>query len=192
MSVKNYDVRYVTRKDISKFIEQWHYSGSINGCISDYCFGLYDNDTLIGALFYGRMAMAGQYKKFGETESDVTELRRLCCIDDTPKNTESYFIGATLRWLKKNTKLKNVVSYADIEHGHSGVIYKASNFILNGKRAGARVILFEGKRYHDKSIRSKYNGVLKPYAIRLIDALENGSAVYVATAGKYCYTYKLR
>ena len=52
------------------------------------------------------------------------ELRRLCCIDETPKNTESYFIGRTLRWLRKNTGYKVVVSYADTHHGHEGTIYK--------------------------------------------------------------------
>ena len=39
------------------------------------------------------------------------ELRRLVCIDDTPKNTESYFIGKTLRWLKHNTDVEVVVSF---------------------------------------------------------------------------------
>lgn len=192
MSVKNYDVRRVERRDIAAFIEQWHYSGSINGCISDYCFALFDGAGMIGAMFYGRMAMAGQWTRFGKTAEDVIELRRLCCIDDTPKNTESFFIGATLRWLKRNTTLRVVVSYADAEHGHTGTIYKASNFILDGKRAGARVIIFNGKRYHDKTIRTKYNGELKPYAARIKAALETGDAVYAATAGKFCYTYALR
>jgi hypothetical protein len=116
----------------------------------------------------------------------------LCCIDDTPKNTESYFIGWTLRWLKKHTKIKVVVSYADAEYGHSGTIYKASNFQLEGKRAGAKVIMYQGKRYHDKAIRTMYKGELKPFAKRLVEALESKQAVYAETAGKYCYTYRLR
>lgn len=192
MSVKGYTVRPTDRRSISVFIEQNHYSGSVNGCIADYCFSLHDGERMIGAMFYGRMAMAGQWKRFAEQESDVTELRRLCCIDDTPKNTESFFIGATLRWLKRNTTHKVVVSYADAEHGHTGIIYRASNFVLEGKRAGARVILFDGKRYHDKAIRTKYKGVLKPFALRIKAALDAGEATYMTTAGKFCYTYRLR
>jgi hypothetical protein len=191
MSVKDYTVELVPRSAVSSFIEAWHYSGSINGCIADYCFGLYDGMQMVGAMFYGRMAMANQWRRFGSSADQVIELRRLCCIDDTPKNTESYFIGWTLRWLKKNTKLKVVVSYADAEHGHSGTIYRASNFTLEGKRAGARVIVFNGKRYHDKAIRTKYKGELKPFAKRLTVALENGEAVYADTAGKFCYVYRL-
>lgn len=192
MALQDYTIRHTNRSSISAFIEQNHYSGSINGCIADYCFSLHDGERMIGAMFYGRMAMAGQWKRFAEMENDVTELRRLCCIDDTPKNTESYFIGATLRWLKRNTSHKVVVSYADAEYGHTGVIYRASNFTLEGKRAGARVILFDGKRYHDKAIRTKYKGVLKPFALRIKAALDAGEATYMITAGKFCYTYRLR
>ena len=191
-SVRSYLVKPTTRKDIAAFIETNHYSGSINGCIADYCFALYDGDTMIGAMFYGRMAMAGQYRRFAKEEGDVVELRRLCCVDDTPKNTESFFIGNTLRWLKKNTAHRVVVSYADAEYGHSGTIYKASNFLLEGRRAGARVIMYNGKKYHDKTIRTVYRGKLKPFAARIKAALETGEAVYVKTAGKFCYTYKLR
>ena len=192
MSVKNFTVKACERKDITKFIESNHYSKSINGCISDYCFSLYAEDTMIGAAFFGRMAMAGQWKKYGDCEIDVIELRRLCCVDDTPKNTESYFIGAMLKWLKKNTRIKVVVSYADEEYGHTGVIYKASNFKYLAKSAGARVIYHNGKKYHDKTIRTKYNGQLKPFAKRLKEALDSGDAFYSKTKGKHVYTYPLR
>ena len=72
--------------------------------------------------------MPNIWKKYAKAERKVIELKRLCCIDNTPKNTESYFIGKTLRWLKQNTDYDLVVSYADTFYGHSGVIYKASNF----------------------------------------------------------------
>ena len=51
-------------------------------------------------MMYGQIAMANVWKKYVSKEKDLIELRRLCCIDNTPKNTESYFIGFTLRWLK--------------------------------------------------------------------------------------------
>lgn len=135
--------------------------------------------------------MANQWKRFSAKESDVIELRRLCCIDDTPRNTESYFIGRMLRWLQKNTDIKIVVSYADAEYGHKGTIYKASNFEYLGFQKGAKIIMWNGKKYHDKAIRTKYNGNLKPFAIRLKQALQDGLAFYKDTAGKHTYIYKL-
>jgi hypothetical protein len=190
--VRDFKVDLCERDDIIGFVEHWHYSKSINGIISDFCFRLMDNEQMIGAAIYGRLAMANQWKRFGESEADVIELRRLCCVDKTPKNTESFFIAKTLQWLKKHTQIKTVVSYADMEQNHTGTIYKASNFECLGQQAGAKVIMWNGKRYHDKAVRTKYNGQLKPFAVDLQSAIDAGAAVYQPTAGKVAYSYKLR
>lgn len=192
VEIKNFKVEICDRKEICDFVEFWHYSKSINGVISDYCFKLTYNDEIIGAMIYGRVAMAGAYKKFVNNQNDLIELRRLCCIDETPRNTESYFIGKTLRWLRKNTELKKVVSYADTMQNHSGTIYKASNFEYIGLTPKGKVIIFNGKQYHDKTIRTKYKGELKPYAKKVKEALETGDAYYKETTGKHTFVYVLK
>ena len=193
MALEKWYVKSVNRKTITEFIEKWHYSKSINGCISDYCYALYSPDNQIkGAMFFGRMAMANQWKRFSDTAENVIELRRLCCVDDTPKNAESFFIGKALKLLRNEWGGKVVVSYADKEFKHNGTIYKATNFKMVGEIKGAKVIDFNGRQYHDKAIRTKYKGVLKPYAVRLIAALESGDAVYRKTAGKYTYVLELK
>lgn len=186
-----YTVHPCERSEIKNFIEEWHYSHNINGLLSDYCFKLMDGDKMVGAMIYGGLGMANCWKKYAEKREDIIELRRLCCIDDTPKNTESYFIGRTLKWLKKNTAIKKVISYADNTYNHRGIIYQASNFQYLGKTAKGRVIMFNGKRYHDKTIRTKYKGELKPFAKQIKEALENGEAYYVPTLGKDIYMYDL-
>lgn len=192
MSLRDWTVQRVSRQDVSSFIESNHYSGNINGCISDFCYALYDTlGEMKGALFYGRMAMANQWKRFSDNPDNVIELRRLCCVDDTPKNTESYFIGKSLKLLESDWMKGIVVSYADKEYGHNGTIYKASNFTMVGEVAGAKVIIYNGKQYHDKAIRTKYKGQLKPFAKRIKDALDSGDAYYKKTAGKYTYIYQL-
>lgn len=191
--LKGWIVKRVSRSEIRDFVEKNHYSGSINGCIADFCYALYDDElNMVGAMFYGRMAMANQWRRFSESSDNVIELRRLCCIDDTPKNTESYFIAKTIKMLRKDWRKDGIiVSYADAEYGHEGTIYKASNFRMVGFVKGAKVILYNGKRYHDKTIRTKYNGELKPFARKIKEALENGEAVYKDTAGKFTYVYNL-
>lgn len=186
-----YTVEPCERKEIRDFIEKWHYSHNINGLLSQYCFKLMDGDTMVGAMIYGGLGMANCWKKYAENKEDIIELRRLCCIDDTPKNTESYFIGKTLKWLLKNTSIKKVISYADNTYGHRGVIYQASNFKHLGNTAKGRVIMWQGKRYHDKTIRTKYKGELKPFAKRVKEALEKGEAYYEETKGKEIYLYDL-
>ena len=191
MSV-NYTVRLVDRKEVRGFIETHHYSHNINGLMSSYCFAMYDDETMVGAMIYGSLGMANAWKKYGDKPTDVLELRRLVLIDDTPKNSESYFIGHTLRWLKKNTTVKTVVSYADPNYGHAGTIYKATNFEHVGMTSPGRVIMFDGKKYHDKAIRTKYKGELKPFAKRLKMALDNGEAEYVKQLPKHIYVKNLR
>lgn len=192
MSVKSYRVQLVDRKLVKDFIETWHYSKNINGLKSTFSFGLYDEDKLIGAMMYGEPAMNNQSQKYNkENPNKVLELRRLCCIDDTPKNTESYFIGKTLKWLRKNTDYQTIISYSDLSFGHEGTIYKATNFKMVGVSPPGKIIMYENKRYHDKTIRTKYKGKLKPFAQRVKDALENGEAYYEKTKGKNIYVYEL-
>ena len=193
MARNGWYIQRENRSSIRNFIEKWHYSKSINGCIADYCYSLRNPDgTMMGALFYGRLAMANQWKRFGDSIDDVIELRRLCCVDDTPRNAESFLIGRSLKKLAEDWTGKVVVSYADAEFGHAGTIYKASNFEYLGHQKGAKVIVHGDKTYHDKAIRTKHKGKLKPFAQKLKNALDLGEAYYKDTKGKHCYTYKLK
>jgi hypothetical protein len=193
-NVKDFVVHKTTLQRVRPFVEQWHYSSNVNGLRVSHTFGLFCKNHLIGAMIYGSIGMANVWKKYATSEKDVVELRRLCCIDNTPRNTESYFIGKTIRWLKKHTAYKVIISYADMFHNHAGTIYKASNFQYHGITSPGRVIEYDGKIYHDKTIRT-YNPssmTLKPYAQKIKTALENGQAKYIDTPGKHIYVYKLR
>ena len=179
--VTDFEVHPTTIQYVRDFVETWHYSANVNGLRISNVFGLFYRGNLIGAMIYGPLGMANTWKKYADSESDIVELRRLCCIDNTPKNTESYFIGKTLRWLKRNTNYKIVISYADTFHNHQGTIYKASNFEYHGLTSKGRVIEYGGKIYHDKCIRTYHidkngNKNLKPFAQRVKLALENGDA----------------
>ena len=178
-------------------IENWHYSKNVNGLTISQIFGLFYEKNLIGAMIYGSLAMANTWKKYAKEESKVVELKRLCCIDKTPKNTESYFIGKTLRWMKQNSAFDLVVSYSDTFYGHEGTIYKASNFKHCGMTTKGKVIDYNGKFFHDKCIRTYYvdkTGVkkVKPFAQRIKNALETGDAKYVQMPEKHIYIYPLK
>jgi len=188
----DFDVLLCERNEVRDFIEKWHYSHNINGLMSSYCFKLMDGERMIGAMMFGRLGMANAWRKYANKESDVLELRRLVCVDDTPKNTESYFIGKCLRWLKNNTAVKTIVSYADPNYGHQGIIYQATNFTKVGMTAKGKVILWNGKKYHDKAIRTKYRGELKPFAKALKQALDSGLAEYSVQEPKIIYVKELQ
>ena len=192
MSVTNYIVELCPRSEIVNFVETHHYSKNMNGLHISYCFKLMDGDTMIGAMVYGSLGMVGVAEKYTSNPSKILELKRLVCIDDTPKNTESYFIGWTLRWLQRNTDLEMIISYADKTFGHEGVVYKATNFECMGETSAGKVIMWNGRRYHGKTLRNKHNGKLKPVAIELKNALDDGSAQYVETLTKNIYIYRFK
>lgn len=179
------------------FIEKFHYSHNTNGIHVLHCFGLFAPQpekfgflSLVGAMMYGKPAMNNQASKWSPNNPDkCIELRRLVCIDETPKNTESFFISKTLKWLKKNTDMEVVLSYADPAFGHTGIIYKASNFVLVGKSAPGKCVLVDNKRYHDKTLRNP-----KPYARQIVDRIQKGDVniSFVDTPSKYIYRYVLR
>ena len=196
-NVKDFIVKPSNLRVTRDFIEKWHYSRNVNGLRISQVFGLFHEKNLIGAMIYGALGMANQWKKYAKEESKVVELKRLCCIDKTPKNTESYFFGKTLRWMKQNSAFDLVVSYSDTFYGHEGTIYKASNFKHCGMTTKGKVIDYDGRFYHDKCIRTYYvdkTGVkkVKPFAQRIKSALETGDAKYVQMPKKHIYIYPLK
>jgi hypothetical protein len=82
---------------------------------------------------------------------------RLVLLDEVPKNSESKFISWCIRWLKKNTDLAALISFADPKYGHSGTIYKASNWTYCGlqKQDRDRIFINE-KEVHPKSAYNIY------------------------------------
>ena len=162
MKVTDFIVEPVPRKTISSFIEKHHYSHSINGVQHIQCFALFRegkfgfDKEMIGASMYCFPSMPSTAAKYNPINPNrCLELRRLVCIDDTPKNTESYFIGQTFRWLKEHTDMEVIVSFADTHYGHDGVIYKATNFEYLGETSKGQVLMVDGKEMHSRSMNQK-------------------------------------
>jgi hypothetical protein len=147
--VKDYYVEETSHKEAKPFVEKWHYSKSLPGC--KHYYALKRNGDVIGIAAYGTPSMRFQKKCYG---CDI-ELRRLCLIDDTPKNAESRFISLTIKKLRK-LGYNAILSLADPEHGHYGIIYKASNFEFLGdeRGGGSRLLIIDGTPVHS---RTAYN-----------------------------------
>ena len=195
MSVKNFTVEEVTRKSIVSFIEKHHYSHNVNGVQSLYHYGLYTEGNfgipkMIGAMMYAHPSMPATAAKYNPINPNkCLELRRLVCIDDTPKNTESYFIGQTFKLLKRDTDMEVIVSFADQHHGHTGVIYKASNFDYLGETKPGRILMVDGKEMHSRSL----NQLDRPYGRELNRRYKAGdkNIFWKKTKPKHIYTYYL-
>lgn len=133
-------------KDVAKeLIEKNHYSHKFSS--TRYALGVYytktddnsffsgDVEFLIGCITYGypvgRLASSSISDLISENE--VLELTRLYIEDGYGSNIESYVIGLSFDWIKKNDKnIKVLISYADPQVGHLGKIYQATNWLYQG------------------------------------------------------------
>ena len=193
MKVTDFTVELVQRNAVVGFIEKHHYSHNINGVQSYYHFGLFRDGKfglpeMIGAMLYAMPSMPATAKKYNPINpTKWFELRRLVCIDDTPTNTESYFIGQTFKWLKQNTDIEVIVSFADEEYGHSGIIYKATNFEYCGTTSPSKKLIVDGKEYHSRSL----NQSDRPYGRELKRRYDAGdeNIYWKNTKFKHIYTY---
>lgn len=178
-----------TKREVVPFVVEHHYSHNMSGVQYKHLFTAKLAGILAGAAVFGQPAGPSCWKAYVPAREDLAELRRLVCVDNTPKNLESKFIAFCLRWLRKNTGYKKIVSYADPEHGHTGVIYRAANFEYLGLTPPSKSILFEGKTYHPKSLRAGRASERRAYSFRLKAALKSGEASFVPNVGKHIYLY---
>lgn len=134
--LEGYEVRRIENTaGVAEWIAERHYSGTAPRA-NKFFFELIDPEgKRRGVILYGLPSRLQAREKY----QGYLELTRLWIDDECPKNSESFLIGRSLRWLKKNTDLTGVISYADPNVGHLGTVYLASNFKLDGTT---------GKSYH--------------------------------------------
>ena len=194
MALQGYKVEHISFSDtVRSFLRKWHYSDYVNIQAKEV-FGLFRDGAflpeLVGVCIYTRPAgPSAAQKYYPQDPNKCLELRRLCLIDDTPKNAESFFVSRTLKWLRKNTDWKFVVSYADPEQGHEGTIYKAANFKYEGVTAPGQSLLVDGQPFHIRTLTM----MDRPYGVEINERYKAGDAgiQIVKTKPKHIYTYQL-
>ncbi len=149
----DYQIKQIPFALAKEYIHKYHYSrGSHNG--ASPCFGLYDNDNLIGCMMFATpCSEAVRASVFGkEYKNHVTELHRLHILDCTPKNTESWFISRCLKLLKQiKPQIWAVLSFSDMTEGHEGIIYKATNAYRLGATGKSKFYIDqEGRLRHPR------------------------------------------
>lgn len=168
---------------IKQIIIEHHY---LHSCplTPKYIFAIYDGDEIVGAALvsgFSRFQAKSKYK-------DCLELNRFIVLDKCPKNTESFFLGSLLRYLKENSAIKGIVSYADPSVDHDGTIYKAANFRFIGNSAKSYHYIDKDGKWINKKVvwdRAKQSNLSeKEYS-------ENQSYEKISEEKKLIYFYEL-
>lgn len=166
------------------FIRAHHYSRSCPP--GKYSFAVYYDAHLVGAALFRRPSLP----KTRAAYAVDLELSRLVLLDEAGHNSESRFIGFMLRWLKKNTDTRAVISFADPRFGHTGVIYRASNWeYLGAERGhGTRRIIVDGEELHSKTAYDRWGAS----GAALIQLLAPRKVEILVCPPKHVYRYTLR
>ncbi len=119
-----------------------------------FAFGLFLQEDLKGVICYGTPSSSGLRKGLAGPDniSNVIELTRLWVSDDVPRNGESFLIGNTVRLVDKEF----IVSFAEIQQGHLGIVYQATNWHYTGLSAKRTNWHIEGDTRHSQSIGDQY------------------------------------
>jgi hypothetical protein len=165
--------------DIRHIFEEFHYKKAHMGGGISICFAMFMDDKLVGGSVLGKPRHEKKYH-------NCIDIRRMACLDSSPCNSESYFLGQIIKWITCNTDYDNVLSYSDMTVGHSGTIYKASNFKEIGLTSPTKYVEWLGKIYHPRSL-----SIDRDYSYRMREAVEKGEAIVKVGLPKRIWLYSI-
>lgn len=145
----------VTKSQADVFVTRKHYSRKAP--IFWAGFGLVIDGMLEGVAVYGQPSPPIQRHAFRDRDFRLYELARLV-VQTTQRNAASYLVGRSLKMLPSPCA---VVSYADTERGHAGIIYQATNWLYTGATVSHdHSYLIDGERVHPMTLRDR--GISNP------------------------------
>jgi hypothetical protein len=151
--LKDWSVKKIDNAIAQQVVVENHYLHRKAPC--SQAFGLFDDThKLRGVVMYGTpssSALRAGIAGINEA-NNVVELTRLWIDDSTPKNSESYLIGNSIKHCAKEI----VVSFADTSQNHLGIVYQATNWIYTGLSAKRTDWSVKGIDKHGHTWADKY------------------------------------
>lgn len=186
------ELRLATFTAVDYACNEFHYAKRTP--LKAIAFNVYNsNKEWCGVIVYGYGANKSIAEIYDKWQGQVLELVRVAL--NGKQESTSQALGISLRLLKKYCPMVDmVVSYADLDQEHTGIIYQATNWIYTGETTGGQRVgvIVNGKQVHNRSIPSrgwKSN-------IDWIRAFVDKDAEVFITKGKhkylYCFDKKLR
>lgn len=113
-----------------------HYAGgSANTCV--YRHGLFRRENPLDCLG-AALWMPPASQRAGEAVDPdwrrVLTLSRLVIEPGMPTNAASFLLGGSIRLIRAERRFRTLVTYADEAQGHTGGIYRATNWTYDGAR----------------------------------------------------------
>lgn len=172
--------------EASKFAcENFHYSQKIPPS-KLVRYGVWENGLFIGVIIYGDSTNFNIGSPYGLDYTEICELERVALTKH--KHPVTQIISKSLKLLHKNNpNLQLVVSYADANQNHLGIIYQAGNWIYEGKSPARYLYVINGEEIHGRTVHDRYGKTDLKWIRENIDA----SAHTKKIKKKHKYLYPL-
>ena len=168
-------------------VEHWHYSRILPyGKLAK--LGVWEDGVFIGVIIFSYGATPQIGSPYGLTQYEICELTRVAMREHRTPVTQS--IGRSIGMLKgQSPGLRLIVSFADTEQGHLGIIYQASNWVYAGTTKAGRVgFVVNGKKMHTRSVGAKPGGI---QSLEWVRANLDAAAIEWRGTPKHRYLYPL-
>ena len=136
-------------------VRKWHYSKKLPAG-KMVRVGVWEDDEFIGCVIFSRGACPYLGTQFDIGQDRVCELTRVAL--GTHAAPVSRILGIAIRFLRRHAPgLELIVSYADLDEGHHGGIYQATNWVYAGKTGvgSVSVYLVNGRKVHNRNINER-------------------------------------
>ena len=156
LNVLQMNVIPISKQVAEQFVLNKHYSRRAS--IFWAGFGLEEDGQITGVAVYGQPSPPIQKHAFKDREFRLYELARVV-VQSKTKNASSFLVANSLKLLEP--KPCAVISYADMEQNHCGIIYQATNWLYTGAtKSHDKAYIVGGKRTHPMTLRDK--GITDP------------------------------
>lgn len=153
--MREFSVAKIDKRTAEAFVIAKHYSHRAS--IFWEAYALIEDGNIEGVVVYGQPSPPVQKYAFRNRTFRLYELCRLVIQTDSP-NAASLLISHSLKQLERPSA---VVSYADTEWGHAGIVYQATNWLYTGAtRSHDHAYIIDGKRVHPMTLRDR--GITDP------------------------------
>ena len=148
-------IKQTHKVNATEFIAERHYSAVMPSLTKHY-LGCYENDEMVGVITFGwgtrpMHTIQALFPKLNTT--DYFEIGKMCMDDKMPRNSESQMLSLSVKWLKENTDIKYVFTWADGLVGKPGYVYQAFNFLYGGYIWTETYVTEKGEKIHPRTIQ---------------------------------------
>ena len=149
------ELKKIHKVTATEFVAERHYS-AVMPKLTKHFLGCYENNELVGVITFGwgTRPMHTIQALFPELNTkDYYEIGKMCMDDKMPRNSESQMLSLSFRWLKENTDIKYLFTWADGLVGKPGYVYQAANFLYGGFSITDTYVTEKGEKVHPRTIQ---------------------------------------